>query len=89
MAHVLSKKKKQEQRSSCRTRVRKIREMELSVWQMLGGRDAGCPGDSEEMSSWAIGGDEGPLRRHPQTTWPHLLKVLVTQLCPTLQLHGL
>ena len=80
MAHVLSKKKKQEQRSSCRTGVRKIREMELNVWQMLGGRDAGCPGDSKEISPWAIGGDAGPLRRYPPTTWPHRLKVLVAQL---------
>ena len=53
--------------------MRKIREMELRVWQMLGGRDAGCPGDSEEMFPWAIGGDMGPLRRYPQTTWPYLL----------------
>ena len=88
MAHVLSKKKKQEQRSSRRTGMRKIREMELRVWQMLGGRDAGCPGDSEEMFPWAIGGDVGPLRRYPQTTWPYLLKVF-SAVSYSFRLHGL
>ena len=58
--------------------MRKIREMELSVSQMLGGRAAGCPGDSEETSPWALDRDTEPLRGYPQTTRPHPVK------CPTL-----
>lgn len=49
MAEVLNRKNKQEQHSSGGTEVKKIREMELNMWQMLGWEGAGHGGGESKV----------------------------------------